>query len=203
MIADLLLSDATFALMSSAERRIEALELMKSNGLGDDELDAAFYVEEAEERHARGENLATEAPRVVSTGMEPCREDRASCASPVAATGRCMECGARRVAESPPADEAVPPELVETNALVPLMEQGLAMAAKPASPLFLARFKAATGMGDREIGDLLGRARSSVQAQVSGRIADSLTPEDTSRLAQALVDRVSQLAALREELGYT
>lgn len=198
MIADLLLSDPTFALMSSAERRIEALELMKTAGLGDDELDAAFYVEEAEDRHAKGENLAVQPVQALPAGVEPCREDKASCASPVAATGRCMECGARRVAETP---EPLHVGFDVSRDGADATAHAFALLKREPGKLFLSRFKAATGMGDREIGDLLGRARSSVQAQVSGRIADSLTPDDVSRLAAALADRVSQLAALREELG--
>lgn len=216
MIADLLLSDPTFALMTPAERRVEAVELMKTAGLGDDELEAALHVEEAEARHARGENLAVQAQEVLPAGIEPCREDKASCASPVAATGRCMECGARRVSLTPYTGETITQTLsremegiggdvmisvrTTTDPNAPLIAVGKPATANP-SPNFLARFKGATGLKDVEIADVLGRARSSVQAQVSGRLADNLTAEDADRLAGALEDRVKRLTALLEELG--
>lgn len=192
-VAALLLLDPTFSLMTPAERRLEAVELMRFNGLEPDELEAAVYAEEAEERHARGDFPAPEAPAPLPAGLEPCRENRALCASPVAANGRCMDCGARRAAE--PTPEAA----LDLSAPEPApAATGDTLKAPP--PGFLARFKGSTGNNDRQIGDLLGLARSSVQAIIGGRVGETLTPAHLEKLDAAIAGQQAALAQLRAEI---
>lgn len=199
-IATLLLLDPTFSLMSPAARRLEAVELMRFNGLGDDALEAAVYAEEAEERHAKGDLPAAEAPEPLAAGLEPCRENRAVCGSPVAGNGRCMDCGARRAPETPGTVTAhLTPEEPSTAAATITMTTAQASLRAP-PPGFLARFKGSTGNNDRQIGDLLGMARSSVQAIIGGRVGETLTPAQLEKLDRAIAGQQAALAKLRAEI---
>lgn len=188
-LAHTLIADPTFALMTHGERLDEALALMRSADpdTDPDPLDAALAVEEAESLMVAGFRPA-EAPAPVTPGLEPCREDRAVCDAPVAGNGRCLECGARRAQEiiAPPAPVAVAREPDK-----PLR------AAKPAAPV-LARFKAATGLSDKNIGDMLNLARSTVQATIAGRMPEKLTPSQHKMLAETLslqLQKAQELAA--------
>jgi hypothetical protein len=213
-LAQTLIADPTFGLMTRAERIDEALALMRSADpeTEPDALEAALAVEEAEGLLTAGGLAPSDATAVLPAGLEPCREDRPSCGAPIAGNGRCLECGARRAAEM----VAVPhllrtPEIYHVDALSPetlvqvsdkdaeflaarLKKQDL----KPAEPRppVLARFKAATAMSDKDIGDLLNLPRSTVQATVSGRIAEKLTPKQL----RALLDALNQHRDLTVEL---
>jgi len=57
----------------------------------------------------------------------------------------------------------------------------------------LARFKAATGLSDRAIAELLGKPRSTVQAALAGKL--QLDP-DPAALRPVITDRLDKLAHL-------
>tara|TARA_R110000868_G_scaffold354796_2_gene616081 strand:+ start:424 stop:690 length:267 start_codon:yes stop_codon:yes gene_type:complete len=58
----------------------------------------------------------------------------------------------------------------------------------------LARFKAATGLSDQQIADLIGRPRSTVQSVVAGRAPDTTPPA-------AILPTVSARAVLLADLA--
>lgn len=209
-----LLADPTFPLMTAAERRLEAVELMKTAGLGDDPLDAALAVEQAEEWLEQGlvdqaEARLTDIRQATDAGVfqalagvEPCREKWGEgCIKTVSATGRCMECGAQRVAL------AVVKTLERAGEIAALPMPDAELERFPSPPGyrvpaqgFIARFKAATGNNDRQIGDLLGMARSSVQAIVGGRVGENLNPSTLEQLDGALQSQIASLERLRVEI---
>jgi plasmid maintenance system antidote protein VapI len=64
--------------------------------------------------------------------------------------------------------------------------------------MIVARFKAATGMSDRELATLLGVARSTVQAGLAGKLTLKLTDDARANLLAVVTDRqqaLTQLAA--------
>lgn len=61
----------------------------------------------------------------------------------------------------------------------------------------LARFKAATGLSDQQIADLIGRPRSTVQSVVAGRAPDTTPP---GALLPTIDARLALLAALADDL---
>ena len=196
-LAQTLIADPTFNLMSRAERLEEARAIGLVAGMDDDDLAFALAVEEAEGLLASGFSPA-EAVQAPVAGIEPCREDRASCASPVAGNGRCMECGARRAAETPADPHATPVERLTIEAI----QQPPRQVGKPAAlaaPV-LARFKAVTGHNDRDIGDLLNLARSTVQGYVAGRMAEKLTPSQLRTLYSAARDQADKLNDLATQM---
>lgn len=220
-IADTLLADPTFGLMTTAERREEALALIASaGGDPDDDLGAALAVEEAEERFAAGET----APAVsVAPERPPDTEDHVSGCEGVqiAGNGRCLGCGAqvqsiapryssedivRAMGEAEEGDGTVDDESAEAFAdgLRSYVDRkgNSPLPPKPPQSGMLAAFKAATRMGDRDIADTIGLARSSVQAIVSGRVGENLTPKQLRTLLTALnaqLDRMQDLAVDLEE----
>jgi transcriptional regulator with XRE-family HTH domain len=60
----------------------------------------------------------------------------------------------------------------------------------------IARFKQATGMSDREIATLTGRARSTVQAVIAGKLPDTVT---AAQLLPTITERAALLDALKQE----
>ena len=64
----------------------------------------------------------------------------------------------------------------------------------------LARFKAATGLPDRELATLLGVARSTVQAYLAGKLTLTLIDEDRDALAAVVAERQQALAQLAADL---
>lgn len=61
----------------------------------------------------------------------------------------------------------------------------------------LARFKAATGLPDQQIADLVGRPRSTVQSVVAGRAPDTTPP---AALLPTINARQAMLADLADDL---
>ena len=66
--------------------------------------------------------------------------------------------------------------------------------------ILLAKFKAATGLPDRELATLLGVARSTVQAYLAGKLAITLIEEDREALAIVVAERQQALAQLAKDL---
>jgi len=66
--------------------------------------------------------------------------------------------------------------------------------------MIVARFKAATGMSDRELATLLGVARSTVQAGLAGKLRLRLTDATREALLAVVTDRQQALAQLAEDL---
>jgi len=64
----------------------------------------------------------------------------------------------------------------------------------------IARFKAATGMSDRELASLLGVARSTVQAGLAGKLRLKLTDDARQALAATVTERQQALAQLAADL---
>lgn len=208
-LAQTLIADPTFSLMSRAEKLDEARAIGITAGMEDDDLAFALAVEEAEGLVAAGKT-DVEPVQALPAGIEPCREDRASCASPVAGNGRCLECGARRapeqmlvqveVASGKSEGSPLSLEPVETvTAKIGNHPVDFTAPTKPSAPV-LARFKAVTGNNDRDIGDLLNMARSTVQATVGGRMPEKLTPAQLNRVYMTLLARAKAAQDLASEL---
>jgi plasmid maintenance system antidote protein VapI len=64
----------------------------------------------------------------------------------------------------------------------------------------VARFKAATGLSDRELAALLGVARSTVQAGLAGKLTLRLTDDARANLLAVVTDRQQALTQLAEDL---
>ncbi len=64
----------------------------------------------------------------------------------------------------------------------------------------VARFKAATGMSDRELATLLGVARSTVQAGLAGKLRLKIPDVTRAALLAVVTDRQQALAALAADL---
>lgn len=190
-VAATLAADPTLALMTPAERLEEASQLLRSarrEAEADDPLALALLVEEAEA-------LPPPEPTAVaaSVHLDPCREDRGDrCAEAIAANGRCMACGARREAE--PKAQAV--------------EMPAGLVAPPATPLpapdrlrtegeppILARYKAVSNATAADIGEAIGRGKSSVQAMVTSRYTEILSPEQIRTLVERAKAQAADLLA--------
>lgn len=194
-VAATLAADPTLALMTPAERLEEVSELLRYAGReaeADDPLTLALLVEEAEA-------LPPPEPVAVaaSVHLEPCREDRGDrCAEPIAANGRCMACGARREAEPPkaqavemPAGLVAPP--VPLPAPLPAPTERLRTEGEP----ILARYKAVSNATAADIGEAIGRGKSSVQAMVTSRYTEILTPEQIRTLVERAKAQAADLLA--------
>jgi plasmid maintenance system antidote protein VapI len=68
--------------------------------------------------------------------------------------------------------------------------------------MIVARFKAATGMSDRELATLLGVARSTVQAGLAGKLTIKLTDDARDALAAVVTDRQQALTQLAADLTH-
>ena len=66
--------------------------------------------------------------------------------------------------------------------------------------MIVARFKAATGMSDRELAALLGVARSTVQAGLAGKLRLKISDDVCANLLAVVTERQSALAALAADL---
>jgi hypothetical protein len=185
-VALALAADPTLTLMSPSERRAEIAALLLSAGRdaeAEDPLTLALLVEEAE---ALGPpEPSTVAP---SVHLDPCREDRGDrCHEAIAANGRCMACGARREAEAKAQAVEMPAGLVAPPAAPPAAPERLRTQGEP----ILARYKAVSNATAQEIGEAIGRGKSSVQAMVTSRYTEILSPEQI----RTLVDRAKAQAA--------
>jgi len=185
-VAATLAADPTLALMTPAERLAEVAELLRYAGReaeAEDPLTLALLVEEAEA-------LPPPEPMAVapSVHLDPCREDRGDrCTEAIAANGRCMACGARREAEPKAQAVQMPAGLVAPPAVTPAAPERLRTEGEP----ILARYKAVSNATAQEIGEAIGRGKSSVQAMVTSRYTEILSPEQI----RTLVDRAKAQAA--------
>ena len=59
-----------------------------------------------------------------------------------------------------------------------------------------ARFKAATGLSDRELASLTGYARSTVQAHLAGKQRLNLSDDARARMQGVIAERLALLATL-------
>ena len=60
----------------------------------------------------------------------------------------------------------------------------------------LARFKAATGLSDRELASLTGYARSTVQAHLAGKQRLALSDDARARMQGVIAERLALLSNL-------
>lgn len=189
-VAATLAADPTLALMTPAERLAEVSALLRSAGReaeADDPLTLALLVEEAEA-------LPPPEPMAVaaSVHLDPCREDRGDrCAEPIAANGRCMACGARREAEPKAQAVEMPAGLVAPPAAPPQSPERLRTEGEP----ILARYKAVSNATAADIGQAIGRGKSSVQAMVTSRYTEILSPEQIRTLVERAKAQAADLLA--------
>ena len=62
--------------------------------------------------------------------------------------------------------------------------------------MILARFKAATGLSDRELATLTGYARSTVQAHLAGKQRLALSDDARARMQGVIAERLALLSNL-------
>jgi hypothetical protein len=62
--------------------------------------------------------------------------------------------------------------------------------------MIVARFKAATGMSDRELATLLGVARSTVQAGLAGKLRLKISDDARAKLQGVIAERLALLATI-------
>ena len=62
--------------------------------------------------------------------------------------------------------------------------------------MILARFKAATGLSDRELATLTGYARSTVQAHLAGKQRLNLSDDARARMQGVIAERLALLSNL-------
>jgi hypothetical protein len=67
--------------------------------------------------------------------------------------------------------------------------------------MIIARFKSATGLSDLKLAELLGIARSTVQAGLSGKLRLKLDDDARARLAAVVAERRAMLDELARELA--
>ena len=204
-VAATLAADPTLALMTPAERLAEVSELLRYAGReaeADDPLTLALLVEEAEA-------LPPPEPTAVAASvyLEPCREDRGDrCTEAIAANGRCMACGARREAEPKAQAVKMPAGLAEavTKALTGLVAPPVPLPAPVPAPVerlrtegepILARYKAVSNATAADIGEAIGRGKSSVQAMVTSRYTEILSPEQIRTLVERAKAQAADLLA--------
>ncbi len=112
--------------------------------------------------------------------------------------------------EAPPAVSA-PTQPESDEALLASIKRGLAINAKPRPPLsatppgdgtpLLYRFKAATGLPEPILADLIGKSRATVQAYISGRLPELLDDTAKDRMCDAIAAQIGLLVRLQSELG--
>ncbi len=190
-VALALAADPTLALMSPGERRAEIAALLLSAGRdteAEDPLTLALLVEEAEALDP------PEPPTVApSVHLDPCREDRGDrCTEAIAANGRCMACGARREAEPKAQAVEMPAGLVAPP--VPSQRAAPERLRTEGEPI-LARYKAVSNATAADIGEAIGRGKSSVQAMVTSRYTEILTPEQIRTLVERAKAQAADLLA--------
>lgn len=64
----------------------------------------------------------------------------------------------------------------------------------------LPRVKAVTGLSDRELAELVGKSRPTVQAYISGRLDELLPPSAYAKLADKVESKASEIGSLLSEL---
>lgn len=185
--------DPTFTTASRADQEEEAALLLGS----DDPLDIALAIEAALAAPAKP------AAPVVTPGTEPCRlngPDGSPCGGnePIAGNGRCLTCGARRVAEAVPAAVAPvePPKPVARPAAA--LRHGVKH--DPAAS-FVGRYKEATGSTDKETAALLRIARTTAQAYANRQRTELLDAGQVKTLMDDIADRLVLLADLKRDLA--
>lgn len=199
-------SDPLLGTMSQEEREAEAAALLGS----DDPLDIALVVEEA----LAGAQAITAAAATVEATLEPCRLEGEQCGGrePVAGNGRCMTCGAQRALPGPPVatqeqiDEMFPRSDTEAPAAPPSAPPPPAAtptplpAVAPDSRPVTARVKDALGLPDKDLASLIGVARPTAQAYVTGRLPELIDGVRAEYMLRAVRKRMAILAALENDL---
>lgn len=185
--------DPSFRLMNRLEQEAEAAALLAKTApdLALDPISVALVIEAA---------LSAVAPEPASfapAGVEPCRENRHDCRAVVGATGRCLDCGARRKAAEP--EPAPPVKAAARNgqsAAPDLFAPPAPMASADVRELpLLYRLKAATGWADRQLAEVTGKSRATVQAYIGGRLPEVLGRDELDALVENLEAFRARLAA--------
>jgi hypothetical protein len=201
-----LAADPTFPLMNEGERTAEAAALLGGFATPcDDPLEIALAIEAAETLTAAASAAAV--PVASVPGIEPCRLNGlqgASCGGkePVAGNGRCMTCGAQRIAPTAPLESETAAE-----AITPAKSPDRAPAApRPRNKTdlgasFIGRFKESTGCNDREVSELLGIARTTAQAYATKRLAEKLNVKQVRRMIAEIEMRQILMAELARDLN--
>lgn len=69
-----------------------------------------------------------------------------------------------------------------------------------ADPDNVSLLKAVTGLSDRELAELVGKSRPTVQAYISGRLDELLPPSAYAKLADKVESKASESGSLLSEL---
>lgn len=69
-----------------------------------------------------------------------------------------------------------------------------------ADPDNVSLLKAVTGLSDRELAELVGKSRPTVQAYISGRLDELLPPSAYAKLADKVESKASEIGSLLSEL---
>ena len=180
--------DPTFAAASAQEQEAEAALLLGT----DDPLDIALAVE-----LALADRPAPTA--IMGSDDEGCRLETPCPVPRLAGNGRCLDCGASRAAPAKPLSiaEAIKPGPRKVRAHSDL-RRGVT---HDPTATFLGRFKEATGATDKEMGEMLGVSRVSVQAYIAGRRAEALSGAQARNLIDALAEHLLLAATLKRDLA--
>jgi hypothetical protein len=182
----------------------DSLSLEVATLLGDDDpLSIALVIEEAK---AAGPTVAA---RPAIMGGEECRLEK-SCGGrePIAGNGRCMTCGAQRGTPEPLQSNTEAPQAspraVEPAPATPALAkpaEGVLPAVAPRSDLPLtARLKEALGLTDADLGRLIGVARPTASAYVTGRLTEIVDGVRAEYMLRAVQKRREVLRELAGEL---
>lgn len=181
--------DPTFATSSREEQETEAALLLGT----DDPLDVALAIE-----------LALEAPEppsaIMGPGDEGCRLEPPCAVPRIAGNGRCLDCGANRVAgpvKVLSAKEAVKPG-PRPRRTPSELRRGVT---HDPTATFCGRLKEATGATDQELADIIGVSRASVQAYVAGRRTELIDDAATRRMITLLDEHLLLAATLKRDLA--
>lgn len=181
--------DPTFGSSSPEEQAAEAALLLGT----DDPLDVALAVELALQ-------TAPAPVAIMGPGDEGCRLETACSAPRLAGNGRCLDCGANRVANLVKVLSAAEAIKDAPRKPKPPSELRRGITHDPAAT-FLGRFKEATGATDSEMADMLGVSRASVQAYIAGRRTEALDEAQARLMIDGLADRLLLLADLKRDLA--
>lgn len=200
--------DPTFGSSSREEQEAEAAALLGT----DDPLDVAMAIELALEMGPRSGDAAG------GVGDEGCRLETPCAAPRLAGNGRCMDCGAHRVAAtgkpvereepaeapSPPAEpESAPAAAPARRKPVSYAEahrQRQAKALRDPEATFIGRYKELTGTADRELAAMVGKSRATIQAYARGQLPEILEKETIRHLADDLGERMVLIAQLQRDM---
>lgn len=191
--------DPTFPLMSRYEQEMEAGLLLQT----DDALEIALAIEGA---------LAAHAVPVTTTGtgkLEECRnstdENPLGCngKAPLAGNGRCLTCGANRIAL------AVVPVQAEIEAPVevtppkrPPVSKKLKNGYRPKRECttLTRKFMDATGSTERQTATLLKLGRTTVQMYLNGQLIENIDVPRAERMIEDIDRRLGILADMKQEI---